>query len=158
MAENFRNKQWFKKISQEEKDYICNELLIDEKTLKHAGRETEDGRVVINLLRIDHINYTPKIWDNCLKLLKKNVDILNTTDSSLEYYKSLYKIFNPDVKYLSYKDNAHNNVFLQQTSKYVTSWINKFLNNDEYEKNYCAYQIYAQLYRLFESDLQIIKK
>ena len=49
MAENFRNKQWFKKMSQECKDEICKKFDIDEKTLRKCGRETEDGHIVIKV-------------------------------------------------------------------------------------------------------------
>ena len=55
MADNFRNKQWFKNMSQERKDEICKKFDIDEKTLRKCGRETDDGRIVINLLKIDHL-------------------------------------------------------------------------------------------------------
>ena len=44
MADNFRNKQWFKNLSQDRKDEICKKFDIDEKTLKKAGRETSDGQ------------------------------------------------------------------------------------------------------------------
>ena len=75
MAENFRNKQWFKNMSQERKDEICEKFLIDETTLKKAGRETDDGRIVINLLKIDKLNYTPKPWIDYYKILSSNTII-----------------------------------------------------------------------------------
>ena len=63
MADNFRNKQWFKNLSQDRKDEICKKFDIDEKTLKKAGRETSDGQIVIDMLRIDNLQHTTEFWD-----------------------------------------------------------------------------------------------
>ena len=65
MAENFRNKQWFKNMPQERKDEICKKFDINENTLRKCGRETEVGRIVIDLLRVDHLLHCLLIRDEC---------------------------------------------------------------------------------------------
>jgi hypothetical protein len=168
MAENFRNKQWFKNLSQERKDKICKKFNIDEKTLKKAGRETEDGRIVINLLKIDHINTTPKLWIKCYdEFIKNNVygndlnwDFENLEDMRLRM-ASIYCFINPEVegKWLKYKSTLHNDLNIKDTYKRVLYWVNEAkecLTDKDYVE-YCSFQIYSQCRRLFESDLKIIK-
>ena len=161
MADNFRNKQWFKNMSQDRKDEICKKFDIDEKTLKKCGRETDDGRIVIDILRIDHINLIPKEWEdkyNALKNFKLSLNDVSLTD--LEILQKFYEIFIPNVKFLKYKDNVHNNLLVKYTYKYTKDWYFNFIdpNASIDDKKFYAYQVWTQVKVLFESDLQLIKK
>ena len=95
MADNFRNKQWFKNMSQERKDEICKKFDIDEKTLRKAGRETDDGRIVINLLKIDNFLHKPESWIEYNKVIEKNKLKVceGTIEEQIENLKFIYKLF-----------------------------------------------------------------
>lgn len=62
MSENFRDKKWFKDMPQERKDRICKEFGITEDNLKKAGRETDDGRIVIDVMRLHYP--VPVSWEH----------------------------------------------------------------------------------------------
>ena len=93
MADNFRNKQWFKNMSQDRKDELCHKFDIDEKTLRKCGRETNDGRIVIDLLRLDHLCHTPESWKEYNKVIQSNkINICEgTIDEQVENLKFIYK-------------------------------------------------------------------
>lgn len=166
MAENFRNKQWFKNMSQERKDEICKKFDIDEKTLRKAGRETEDGRIVIDILRIDHILHKPKIWDECYKAfieddcfnseLKWEFDDVNDMFVRICH---LYNDINSNTKYKKYNSNLHNDLLVKQSYKYIRHWVDeaKYDLTDKDHVKFCCYQIYTHARVLLESDLNIIK-
>ena len=160
MADNFRNKQWFKNMSQERKNEICEKFDIDEKTLKKAGRETEDGRIVINLLKIDHLNHRPESWKIYNNILSSNnIELCgDTIEEKVSNIKYIYSLFN-DVKFLKYKESVHNNLLVKQTAKYVNEWINKYKNPENSSDNneYFAFQIFSHVRSLIESDLKIVK-
>ena len=159
MADNFRNKQWFKNMSQERKDEICKKFDIDEKTLKKCGRETEDGRIVIDILRLDHLLHKPELWKICYNSLKDfNISLDNISD--IELCEKLYEVFKSGVKFLKYKDTPHNRVLLTDAAKYTKGWYNKFIdsNSTEEDKEYYAYQVWTHVRVLLETDLQLIKK
>lgn len=170
MAENFRNKQWFKNLSQERKDSICKKFDIDEKTLKKAGRETGDGRIVVDLLRIDHILHTPEIWDVCYDAYIKysifsddqfNWDLINITDKIMRMY-NLYSYVHPEYinTVFKYKSNLKNDLFVKDAYKRVLKWVNyakEDLNNEE-DVKFSSYQIYSQVKCLIESDIKLINK
>ena len=157
MAENFRNKQWFKNMSQERKDEICKKFLIDEVTLKKSGRETNDGRIVINLLKIDKLNYMPESWKEYNKIISANTvnACEGTIEEQLENLKFIYGLFN-EVKFLKYKQSVHNDLMITQSSKYVNHWITKY-NKEDSDKEFCSYQIFTHVKSLFETDLNLIK-
>jgi len=166
MAENFRNKQWFKNLSQDRKDELCNKFNIDEKTLKKAGRETEDGRIVIDLLRIDHISYTPEIWDICYNAFINN----NVFDNKLKWdftgvddmvirMSSLYNFVNSDEKLLKYKSSLKNDLFVKDAYKRLLKWVN-YAKEDLTDVNsvkFSSYQIYSHVRCLLDSDLKLVK-
>lgn len=157
MADNFRNKQWFKNMSQERKDEICKKFDIDEKTLRKCGRETDDGRIVIDLLRIDHFLHTPESWTEYNKVIEQNkLNICNgTIDEQVEYLKFIYKLFY-DVSYLKYKQSLHNDLMVKQAIKYVNHWIIEYYS-DQNDKEYCAYQIVMHVKSVLETDLNLVK-
>jgi len=167
MAENFRNKQWFKNLSQERKDEICAKFDIDEKTLKKAGRETEDGRIVVDLLRIDHMLHTPELWDVCYNALIKN-DIFNNSlnwdinevDDMILRMSSIYNFINPDVKFLKYKSSLKNDLFAKDAYKRLLKWVNYAKEDltDVKSVKFSSYQIYSQVKCLLDSDLKLIKQ
>lgn len=164
MATNFRNKQWFRKLSQDRKDEICKNFDIDENTLKKAGRETDDGRIVIDMIRIDHLNHTPEFWDECYK----NVNIvmpednMNTSDvfqmiSNMEY---IYTFMNRDVHFGNYKSSLHNDLLTKNAHKYFKNWYDKMHSTESTDIEYikfCCYQMYTHCRCLLESDLKLIK-
>lgn len=82
---NFRNKQWFRDMTQERKDSICKRLGIIEDVLKRAGTVNEFGKVVIDVLRLSYTN--PVKWKSYLEVVR--------TDK----FRSLYNQLNR-------KDNA----------------------------------------------------
>ena len=161
MADNFRNKQWFKNLSQDRKDEICKNFDINEKTLKKCGRETNDGRIVIDILRLDHLLHTPSEWKtqyDALKKFKMTFDDISLTD--IEVCQKFYSVFVPDVKYLKYKDTLHNNLLTKSAYKYAKDWYLKFINPEstDDEREFYAHQVWAHVKCLIESDLQLIKK
>ena len=162
MAENFRNKQWFKNMPQERKDEICKKFDINENTLRKCGRETEDGRIVIDLLRIDHLLHCPKIWDECNNALKngnnysENLRTCQTLNEVVEVCENIYDIFSKN-SYLKYKDTLHNNVLVKYTRKNIQNAYDTYLSCDTEDKPYRAYMLYTHLKVLLESDLNIIK-
>ena len=157
MADNFRNKQWFKNMSQERKDEICKKFDIDEKTLRKAGRETDDGRIVINLLKIDHLLHQPESWIEYNKIIEKNkLNVCEgTIEEQAENLKFIYKLFF-DVSFLKYKQSLHNDLMVKQATKYVNKWIDEYYSNEN-DKEYCAYQIVMHVKSVLETDLNIIK-
>jgi len=157
MTENFRNKQWFKKMSQECKDEICKKFDIDEKTLRKCGRETEDGHIVINLLKIDHLLHTPESWTKYNKIIEKNKlsSCNGTINEQVENFKFIYKLFY-DVSFLNYKTSVHNDLMVKQASKYINKWIDKYYMEDA-DKEYCAYQIVMHVKSVLETDINLIK-
>lgn len=160
MAENFRNKQWFKNMSQERKDEICKKFDIDEKTLRKAGRETEDGRIVIDILRIDHLLHRPEEWKLRFEALSNfSLSLADVSLSDIEFCQKIYKAFKPEVSFLKYKDNLHNNLLVKQAEKYTRNWYEKFLdpNATEEEKEFYSYQVWTHVRILLESDLNIVK-
>lgn len=158
MAENFRNKQWFKKLTPEYKKEICDKFHIDEKTLRKCGRETEDGRLLIDILRIDHIDYISPVWVDCYNKLEGYV-ISDTDNQNIEFAEKIYSIFFPDSKFLKYKPSAHNDLVVKYATKYALNWLRKFIESDNIEdKRYYAYQTYSHVKCLIESDLQLVKK
>lgn len=158
MADNFRNKQWFKNMSQERKDEICKKFDIDEKTLKKSCRETDDGRIVINLLKIDHLLHNPESWSDYNKVISNIVikQCEGDFDEQLEYLKYIYGLFN-EVSFLKYKKTLHNDLLVKQAIKHINYWIEEY-NNDESDKEYCAYQIYEHISTLLDTDIAIIKR
>ncbi len=167
MAINFRNKQWFKNMSQERKNDICKRFDTDEKTLRKAGRETEDGRIVIDLLRMDHLIHTPNFWDDCYNAYVKN-DIFNNSlkwdfvevNDMVLQMSSLYNFVNFDAKFIKYKSSLKNDLFVKEAYKHVLNWVNKAKNNitDKDYVKFCSYQIFIQTRCLFETDLKLIKQ
>ena len=164
MAENFRNKQWFKNLSQDRKDEICKKFDIDEKTLKKAGRETSDGRIVIDILRIDHFQHTPEFWNDCYKNLYVVLpeDNLNTSDvrqmiSNMEY---IYTFMKRDVHFGTYKSNLHNDLLTKTAHNNFKHWYDEMHATDASDvdhKKFCCYQMFTHCRCLLESDLQLIK-
>ena len=156
---NFRNKQWFKQLSDEKRKEICENFMIDEKTLRHAGRAGENGEIRIDLLRIDHINYIPKCWINSYDSFKdKTIEMYD--EDKLESLKNIYLIFNSSAKFLKYNDNVRNKVLVNQCYKSVKHWIEKFNESkDDIEyKQFCSNQIRTIIKILFENDLCIAKQ
>ena len=164
MAENFRNKQWFKNLPQDRKDKICKKFDIDEKTLKKAGRETADGRIVINLLKIDKLEHTPVFWDECAKNLNIVLpeDNINTSDvhqmiSNMEY---IYAFMNNDVHFANYKSNLHNDLLTKYAHNNFKKWYDEMHSTDASDTDhikFCCYQMYTHCKCLLESDLNLIK-
>ena len=164
MADNFRNKQWFKNLSQDRKDEICKKFDIDEKTLKKAGRETSDGQIVIDMLRIDHLQHTPEFWDECYKNLNVVLpeDNLNTSDvrqmiSNMEY---IYTFMKRDVHFGTYKSNLHNDLLTKTAHNNFKHWYDELHATDTSDvdhKKFCCYQMFTHCRCLLESDLQLIK-
>lgn len=164
MADNFRNKQWFKNLSQDRKDEICKKFDIDEKTLKKAGRETFDGQIVIDMLRIDHLQHTPEFWDECYKNLNVVLpeDNLNTSDvrqmiSNMEY---IYTFMKRDVHFGTYKSNLHNDLLTKTAHNNFKHWYDELHVTDASDvdhKKFCCYQMFTHCRCLLESDLQLIK-
>jgi hypothetical protein len=165
MATNFRNKQWFKNLSQDRKNDICKKFNIDETTLKKAGRETTDGRIVVDLLRIDHILSTPPFWDECANKLQVVLpeDNMNTTDvfqmiSNMEY---IYAFMNNDAHFVSYKSNLHNDLLTKFAHNSFKKWYDEMHATDKSDKDhikFCCYQMYTHCKCLLESDLNLINK
>lgn len=156
---NFRNKQWFKNLTPEKKQEICEKFMIDEKTLRHAGRAGENGEIRIDLLRIDHINYIPIDWIESYEKIKDTQFDLSDEDK-VESLKNIYLIFNSSAKFLKYNDNVRNKVLVNQCYKSVKHWIEKFNGEkDDIEyKQFCSNQIRTIIMILFENDLKIVKK
>ncbi len=166
MAENFRNKQWFKNLSQDRKDEICKKFDIDEKTLKKAGRETADGRIVIDLLRIDHFIHYPEIWDEYKKYLI-NDDLFNnelnwdftSINDKLMRLNHIWNCFTNDQKLNKYKQSLHNDLLVEQAYKNVVNWVERAKEDidDEEQLGFDCYQICTIIKCLFESDIKIVK-
>lgn len=167
MAENFRNKQWFKKLSQDRKDEICKKFDIDEKTLKKCGRETEDGRIVIDVLRIDHLIHYPETWDEYRKYLTDD-DLFNNelcwefnniTDKLIRI-NHIWNCFTNNKSLNKYKQNLHNDLLVEQSYKNVVYWVEQAKENidDKEQFSFCCYQICINIKCLLESDLNIVKK
>jgi len=169
MADNFRNKQWFKNLSQERKDEICKKFDIDEKTLKKAGRQTEDGRIVVDVLRIDHLLHTPESWDeyydniSILDLSEGVLDLcLNKNDlnEQLSVLKFTYDLLHTNNDWKKYKPSVHNDLLVRQAFKNFMHWFNERNATDPSDKEhikFCCYQIYTHCKCLLESDLDLVK-
>ena len=157
MADNFRNKQWFKNMSQERKDEICKKFDIDEKTLRKAGRETDDGRIVINLLKIDSLLHIPESWIEYNKIIEKNKlsTCEGTINEQVDNLKAIYNLFY-NVSFLKYKTSLKNDLFVKQAAKYVNYWINEYYSENS-DKEYCAYQIIMHIKSTLETDLNLVK-
>ena len=162
MADNFRNKQWFKNMPQDRKDDICKRFDIDEKTLRKCGRETDDGRIVIDLLRLDHMNYVPELWIECGKKMVFVIEDTNVNDvnTMVSLMQDAYMCMYPDVKFLKYKSSLKNDLFVKQAYKDFIHWYNESISIDDITSDdfkFACYQMYIQCRRILESDLKIIK-
>ena len=162
MADNFRNKQWFKNMPQERKDKICKQFDIDEKTLRKCGRETDDGRIVIDILRIDHLNTIPELWEECSKKINIHIDNIDIDDieTMVSLMQDTYICMHPDVKFLKYKSSLKNDLFVKQSYKNFIHWYNESKSIDDITSDdfkYCCYQMYSHCRCLLESDLNIVK-
>jgi len=164
MADNFRNKQWFKNMSQNRKDEICKKFDINEKTLKKCGRETDDGRIVIDILRIDKLLHTPECWDECYNNLKSiNINNIHTNnlDEMIVNLQYIYICMHPECSFLKYKSSVHNDLLTKQFYDNFIYWyeyMSETNKSDIDHMKYCCYQIYNCSKYLFESDLKLIKK
>ena len=163
MAENFRNKQWFKNLSQSRKDEICKKFDIDEKTLRKCGRETEDGRIVVDLLRVDHLMHYPKAWDETCKALNDHNEFLdklkscNTVSEYVEVFKALFNLFGENT-YLKYKQSLHNDMLVKNMYRYVLNDLeNYFSTKDEEYKAFYSHRTFSHLRVLLVSDLGLTK-
>lgn len=163
MADNFRNKQWFKNMSQDRKDEICKNFDISEKTLRKCGRETEDGRIVIDLLRLDHLEHHPEYWDDCHKALDGHKEFLErlqnagTHEEYVEIFKDLYDLFGAN-KYLKYKETSIAKVQVGQAYKHILTDMTYYFDCKDEDKPYFAYMINTHLRVILDSDLKLIKK
>lgn len=163
MADNFRNKQWFKNMSQERKDEICKQFDIEEKTLRKAGRETDDGHFVIDLLRIDHLKHYPNSWDVAYNAIKDHINnfvtMINNAKNDVELiliFENIYDLFNKN-SYLKYKDSVRNKVLVEQTKQCVLNDIHEYVTNDEDSKPYYANRLLQHIKLLIDSDLKLVK-
>ena len=162
MADNFRNKQWFKNMPQERKDKICERFKIDEKTLRKCGRETEDGRIVIDLLRLDHITAIPEFWNECGKKMLFVIEDVNVNDVNImvSLMQDAYTCIYPNVKFLKYKSSLKNDLFVKDAFKHFIHWYNESksivdIKSDDFK--FCCYQMFTHCRCLLETDLKLIK-
>lgn len=164
MADNFRNKQWFKTISQDYKDKLCKHFDIEETTLKKAGRENDEGKIVVDLLRIDHLLHMPSEWDDSYDAIKNHEDFLkslkkeSTPEDSVNIMQILYSLYHTNAKYLKYKNTVHNNVLVTEAYKNVLYDIEDYLKfTDKSDKKYVSNRLYWHLRVILLSDLAIVK-
>ena len=170
----FRNKQWFKNLSDKEKKDICARHFCTEASLKKAGYIGEDGRLKIDLLRLD-CNYVPEEWTYENDVVRsaefqKKIDILKNTEDVediLNLFEEMYVLFNKDVKFKK-ADVKKCKIWLLQTKLSILNNIKDMqFDVEDYEKNPDGYdvgiimcyshKIYTHLKVLFESDIKNIK-
>lgn len=140
---NFRSKEWFKNMSQEKKDEICNKFEITEDSLKKCGFIDEDGKVKIDLLRVSYEN--PLEWKQCFNIIYPT---LNTYKESLknnpiEFITDIYCKYANTSNVKKYKQTLHNETRLKYTIKYILdNYTELELNKDSIEHiEYFAYNI-----------------
>ena len=156
--ENFRNKQWFKDLSDERKTEICKKFDISQETLKKCGRLNKDGKLVIDLLRIDHLLTRPEHWRVCYEILNDNKFDHSKYSSNIDMCINLYLLFHGTSQLLKYKDTLHNRILVDERTKYIILWLDRFYNSDDLEsKEYFAYQVYSHVSILIKSDLNLLK-
>lgn len=155
--DNFRNKQWFKELTDEQKQELCKKFDINEKTLKKCGRKNSDGKIVIDLLRIDHMETVPEQWKFAYNILNESKFDHTKYDSNIELCISLYKLFHND-NLLKYKDSLHNQVLLEDRVRFIKFWLDMFNSSDDVlDKEFCASQVCSHVTIIMKSDLNLIK-
>ena len=155
--ENFRNKQWFKELTPEQKQEICKKFDINEQTLKKCGRKNSDGKIVIDLLRIDHMETVPDQWKIAYKILKESKFDYTKYESNINLCIDLYKLFHDD-KLLKYKDTLHNRVLLEDRIRFIKFWLDMFNSSDDVsDKEFCAIQVCSHITIIIKSDLNLVK-
>lgn len=155
--DNFRNKQWFKELTDEQKQGICKRFNINEKTLKKCGRKNSDGKIVIDLLRIDHIETIPEYWKFAYNILNESKFDYIKYDSNIDLCMNLYKLFHND-NLLKYKDSLHNQVILNDKVRFIKHWFDMFNSSDDIsDKEFYASQIYSHVTIIIKSDLNLVK-
>lgn len=175
MAESkFRNKQWFKCLTDKEKKDICKRHHCTETGLKKAGYIGDDGKLKIDLLRLD-CDYIPENWtyENYVvrggdfeKLLNQLTSTENDEDV-LNVLEEMYCLFNPGTKFKK-ADVKKSKIWIDQTKLSIINNIKDMqVDVEVYEKDpdnndigivMChSHKIYTHLKVLFESDIKNIK-
>ena len=171
---NFRNKQWFKNMSDEEKQRLCKEFNTTLQGLKRAGYVGEDGHLKIDLLRIE-VPFPSEEWKHHLenvdseefkKLHKELMGLENDhLEEILEVLEEMYSIWNPGVKF--YKPDlkkSNINLWITQTKLFINNNIialeeERSAEDSDRDQMICiARKAYLHLSCLFESELNNIKK
>jgi len=167
---DFRNKQWFKNLSDKEKKSLCKRYGCTEQGLKRAGH-IEDGKLKIDLLRLEM--EFPSEWMQHLEIVeseefKSLLSKLNSKEDTYDILLCLEEMYNlwGENKYLK-PDLKKGNIVLWINS--CKLFVNKAIETIELNRDSdasdktevmatFARKVYTQLKMLFESELNNIKK
>ena len=173
---NFRNKQWFKNMTDEKKEELCKKLGCSLQGLKKAGFQDEDGKIKIDLLRLEmefpseewqiHLDVieSKEFWKVYNHMVSLDEDDIEETLKSLE---EMYCLWEDGLKFLK-----------ADTKKLITIvWVKQcklsIIHNieelelyledgDSVEKKESmmtiSRKIFLHLSTLFESDLNNVKR
>lgn len=171
---DFRSKQWFKALTEEEKKNLCERYGCTLQGLKKAGH-VEDGRLKIDLLRLEMP--MPEEWSKYLEVVESSEfvtlyenmsSMVNaTTEQTLKCLESLYQCWEPSVKFLKPDLKKSNvNLWINQCKLFVTKAIERLeaTKSDEDSQDKTEFMIvearkvFLHLNALFNSELNNIKK
>jgi len=172
---NFRNKQWFKNMTDEKKEELCNKLGCSLQGLKKAGFLDEDGKVKIDLLRLE-MEFPSEEWQVHLDVVESKSfwDVYNrmasleedNIEETLKCLEEMYCIWNGNVKFLKADTKKLINVvWVKQCKLSISHNIEELelyiKDEDSVEKKehmmVISRKIYLHLRTLFESDLKNVK-
>ena len=168
---DFRNKQWFKALTDEEKASLCEKYGCTLQGLKKAGH-VEDGRLKVDLLRLEMP--MPEDWKKHLETVetkdfKDALSALSNTDDveeTLKILEAMYQCWFPGTKFL--KPDVKKSIvalWINQCKLFVGKAIERLeatrKGEDSQEKTDImiveARKAFLQLNLLFNSELCNIK-
>lgn len=172
---NFRNKQWFKNMSNEKKEDLCKKLGCTLQGLKKAGFLDEDGKVKIDLLRLE-MEFPSEEWQQHLDVIEsddfwkiyKHMESLDedNIDETVKDLEEMYCLWNDNVKFLKADTKKMITVvWVKQCKLSIVHNIEElelYLHDeDSVEKKeqmmVISRKVYLHLSTLFESDLKNVK-
>jgi hypothetical protein len=165
---DFRNKQWFKALTEEQKKAICEKFGCTMDSLKKAGHLVDD-KLKIDLLRIEFP--APESWSKDFSIVesaefKDLLSILASDEevtSILETLEKMWTLWNPGIKFLK-PDLKKSSVclWIRDCKRWILENIESLEMNRDHEDQevpkLCAYKVMSHLRVLFTSELRNVKE
>lgn len=165
---DFRNKQWFKALTEEQREALCKKLGCTMNGLKKAGF-MEDGKLKFDLLRLEYP--TPPSWgidfntveSEAFKKLYSQLTAAEDLAEILTCLEDMWNLFQPGTKFLKPDlKKSVVNVWIRDCKRWITSNVESIERNRDHQDQdvpkVFAHKVYTHLRVLFNSELKNIKE